>query len=153
MIYTVTTKEFRICHRQATNYLTLNKPLSIESIAWVRLIGKRSWTTTIGHEFKYKIQENLLRRLCEIEETGNRETIIDQWLHGIHRSQTNHFEKWRINRNDNNEERKINMPTSKLHKGEHKVESILELGRIEKPQNNIQNWNEIPKTDTNIEDH
>lgn len=56
-------------------------------------------------------------------------------------------------RNDNNEKRKINMPTSKLHKGEHKVESILELGRIEKPQNNIQNWNEIPKTDTNIEDH
>lgn len=45
------------------------------------------------------------------------------------------------------------MPTSKLHKGEHKVESILELGRIEKPQNNIQNWNEISKTDTNIEDH
>lgn len=45
------------------------------------------------------------------------------------------------------------MPTSKLHKGEHKVESILELGRIEKLQNNIQNWNEIPKTDTNIEDH
>lgn len=85
------------------------------------IIGKLSWTTTIGHELKYKIQENLLCRLCEIEETGNRETIIDQWLHSIHRSQTNHFEKRGMNRNDNNEKRKINMPTSKLHKGKHEV--------------------------------
>lgn len=58
-----------------------------------------------------------------------------------------------MNRNYNKEKRKINIATSKLHKGKHEVESILELGRIEKPENNSQNWNEIPKTDTNIEDH